>query len=115
MSPRGQKKDAEVEVVDDTEVEVTPEQVQEAEDFLSEPVNQEEFNEFIVNLARNAAQQEIAGLEKRIRDLELLVASPVEFTPIHEVPAVPTQYEDDGIPDYSRAHQSGDGTPWYTG
>lgn len=127
MSPRP-KKDApaaEVEVVQSEDP--TPEQVQEADDFLSEPVNQEEFNQFIVNLARNAAQQEIAALEERVRDLEQIVGASVASqapatTDYVSVPGVVTQFEDD-VPDYDRddtpeyraEHQRDDGVPWYRG
>ena len=125
MSPRPKKTPGNdvVAVEDIAEVEVqdpSPEQIEEAEDFLSEPVNQQEFNEFITQLAQNAAQQEIADLDERVRDLERLVSVLIGATGATNPdpsarPVVVQDSEPADVPDYSRAHQQDDGVPWYRG
>jgi hypothetical protein len=120
---RKQPKAAEVEVVEET-APTEEQKTEQAEDFLSEPVNQQEFNEFVVQLARNATQQEVASLEERITDLERLVSVLIGKTGAEDTgehPKVISSSEPPPYPyppaveEYSPAHQGGDGTPWYSG
>lgn len=84
----------------------------------------EEFNSHVKALVQNFFQQEIAELEGRIRDLEMIIASPqqfesvaVEYSPAGPGVDGPEPYTPGGggVEEYSPAHQGGDGTPWYTG
>jgi mRNA deadenylase 3'-5' endonuclease subunit Ccr4 len=95
------------------------EEGQEAEDQKVFAAATEEFNEFVKSLVQNFVQQEIAGLDERIRDLELLVGDTLN----QRAAAKPATAEEPevvdyvpgggGVPDYIPAHQGGDGTPWY--
>jgi hypothetical protein len=94
-------------------------------DFLSEPVNQQEFNEFVAQLARNAAQQEVAALDERIRDLEGLVQVLIGKTGAENYDPSAKAYEPveigsglhygGNVEEFSPTHKGGDGTEWYTG
>lgn len=134
--PRGvkgsgpQKNEPKVEVVEEdkglrdmlSDNENIPDHEEDDDDFLNEPTNQQEFNEFIMQLARNAAQQEIASLDERIRDLEGLVAVLIGKTgavndDLSAAPYRPAEVgvSDYDIPEYKQEHQGGDGIGWYTG
>jgi hypothetical protein len=88
----------------------------------------EEFNVHIQTLVRNFVQQETAGLEQRIKDLEMLVGNPDTLQGIIGPPEplqgptlvgdVPDYLRDphtsDDVPEYNSAHQdTGDGVPFY--
>jgi hypothetical protein len=93
------------------EVEVTTESPD-----LNEDQIREEFNEHIKLLVQNFVQQEISGLEERIRDLEMLLLTPKVLS-AEEAQSVVPDYRPgaDSVEEYSPAHQGGDGTPWYHG
>lgn len=102
-------------------VEQQPEVVEETkvpeveDDFLGEPVNQEEFNEFVKTLVTTLVDERLAGYDERIRDLETLLTAPgfeqtVTLTP-EQMPS-----HGGGIPEYrppSERNDSGSATPWY--
>lgn len=114
MSPRA-KKDMEVEVAE-VEEPVTEEQQEDKKVFAAAT---EEFNEHVKALVQNFVQQEIAGLEERVRDLEGLVLMRIgktgAATPDDSATPLTSVSTGDDVPDYVQSHQQDDGLPWYRG
>jgi hypothetical protein len=113
-------------VADDNEIEVVDVDSRTVEkhpgDAQKPPDEQEElerFNQHVQQLVRNFVQQEVAGLDQRIRDLETLLEAPegLAYSSVHEQrPDNPARFPDGDIPPFiPEERQDGlDGVEWYT-